>query len=120
MGSSQDNSSSVIRIGLGAFYSHVLENNFNTYFGPRIGFLFNSSTSHYTGSPETTTSETDFFIGFCTGGEYLLSSHFSLGGEVQLNYISFGEPDVSPSTSTSSRSQSIFTTNALVFFRWYF
>ncbi len=38
-------------------------------------------------------SKTDFFIGPAIGGEYMFNKHFSLGGEINLNYISIGHYD---------------------------
>ncbi|RCK72652.1 MAG: hypothetical protein IGBAC_0463 [Ignavibacteriae bacterium] len=107
--STRKSSLSILRLAIGLFYVLPAESSFNSYFGPRVGILSTSSTSSFTGSTEAKTSETDFFIGFCVGGEYLFSPHFSAGGEAQLNYISFGNPD-----------RSVFTNNALMFFRWYF
>lgn len=118
---SSKSSSSILRLAIGLFYVRPSESSFNSYFGPRVGILSTSSTLSSTGFPESKTSETDFFIGFCVGGEYLFSSHFSAGGEAQLNYISFGNPDRTPAPTTpSTRSQSVLTNNALMFFRWYF
>jgi hypothetical protein len=111
----------MLRLGVGLFAVRPVDSSFNSYFGPRVGILSTSSTSSSTGSSESKTTETDFFVGFCLGGEYLLSPHFSMGGEAQLNYISFGNPDrTSGSATSSTRSQSLFTNNAVMFFRWYF
>ena len=115
------NTSTLFRLGIGLFRILPYDETFHAYIGSRIGILLSSSTSSYTGSSESSTSETDFFIGIAAGGEYLFSSHFSIGGEVQLNYVSFGEPSITPAPLTSSsQSQSIITNNALMFFRWYF
>jgi len=114
-------SSTSLRLGIGLFYVKHLDSSFAFYVGPRLGILASSTTVRYSVDPETKTSETDFFIGACIGGEYSFSRHFSLGGEVQLNYISYGSPDHTPaSISESTRSQSAFTNNALMFCRWYF
>jgi hypothetical protein len=113
--------STMLRLGVGLLYVFSSESSFSSYVGPRLGILSNSSTSSSTGSSELKTSETDFFIGLCVGGEHSFSAHFSIGGEVQMNYISFGEPDRTPAQpTTSTRTQSAFTNNALMFFRWYF
>jgi hypothetical protein len=118
---SSKSSSTILRLGVGLFYVRSSETSFSSYVGPRLGILSTSSTSSSTGSSESKTSETNFFIGLCVGGEHSFSSHFSIGGEAQLNYISFGNPDRTPaSTTPSTRSQSVFTNNALMFFRFYF
>jgi hypothetical protein len=121
-GSTSSSSTSIIRIGSGFFYQMPVDETFNTYVGPRVGLLFSTETSKSSSSStEYKTSETDFSVGLALGGEYLISPHFSLGGEVQLNYVSFGEPSVTPSSSTNATvTRSLFTNNALVFFRWYY
>lgn len=115
----------VFRIGIGLFYMHSIDTSFSTYLGPRTGILSTSEksgyTSSYSGDEENTFSEIDFFIGLCLGGEYLFSRHFSAGGEVQLNYIKYGNPERTPASITSTNyTQSIFTNNCLLFIRWYF
>ena len=119
--SSYKSSSTSLRLGIGLFYVQPVESSFDFYVGPRLGILSSSSTSGSTGVPDLKITETDFFIGACVGGEYSFSRHFSIGGEAQLNYISFGNPDWSGTpTTVSTRSQSAFTNNALMFFRFYF
>lgn len=63
----------------------------STYIGPKIGAILFSPTS---GS-----STTDILVGGMLGGEYFLTSQFSLGAEVQLNAffaddasVRFGNP----------------------------
>lgn len=114
-------SSTSLRLGIGLFYVRPSQGSFDFYVGPRLGMLVSSSTSSYPGNPESKTSETDLFVGACVGGEYSFSPHFSIGGETQLNYIDYGNPDQTPAPpGVSTRSQSAFTSNALMFFRWYF
>jgi hypothetical protein len=120
-----DHTLTEFRIGIGLFYVHSIDTSFSAYCGPRAGILSTSESSSYTysysGSEEYTSKEIDFFIGLCVGGEYLFSRHFSSGGEVQLNYIKYGNPERTPSTITSTNfTRSIFTNNCLVFVRWYF
>lgn len=121
-GSTSKSSSSFLRVGVGLFLVSSPEPSFNAYAGPRLGLLSVSSSSSLSGGgPENKSSEMDFFIGFCVGGEYLFSQHFSVGGEAQVNYISFGNPDRTPAPTTpSTRTQSMITNNAVVFFRWYY
>ena len=114
-------SSTLFRLGVGLFKIYTYDETFLAYVGPRIGILSSSSTWESTGSTTTTTKELDLFIGLATGGEHSLSPHFSIGGEVQLNYVSFGNPVRTPASSTwSETKQSMFTNNALMFFRWHF
>jgi hypothetical protein len=116
-------SSSFLRLGLGLFYVMPLQSAFNAYIGPRIGMLSQSSTRTSTGSDDRKMSERDLFLGGAAGGEYFFSQHFSLGGEAQINYISFGQPETTeggtPLTS-GTLSRNMVTNNALVFARWYF
>jgi hypothetical protein len=113
-------SSSLIRLGIGVLRVFPVDDSYNLYVGPRLGLLLTSSTSQSGSFPETGQSETDFYVGLVTGGEHMFSSHFSMGGEVQLNYVSFGTPTYTPSSPTGTQSRSMFTNNALMFFRWYF
>ncbi|HVO72865.1 MAG TPA: hypothetical protein VMT35_02480 [Ignavibacteriaceae bacterium] len=119
--SSETQAYSTLRTGLRIFCEIIMESSFKLYAGPRLGLIFTSSKFSYTGAEEEKTTELDFISGICTGGEYLFSQHFSIGGEVQLNYIILGEPESShPGFSSSSRSASETGTNTEVFFRWYF
>ncbi len=120
---SSNSSNSMTRIGLGAFYVMPVDTSFRSYVGPRFGLLFTSSesSSTYPGSTNTSSDETDFYLGLAAGGEYMLSTHFSVGCEVQFNYVNLGEPSVSPAQPTSStQSGHMVTNNALMFLRWYF
>ena len=118
---SSASSESMIRLGVGIFSVHTMEDGFSSYWGPRVGVLLNSGSSSSTGNPDLKSSETDLFAGLCLGGEFAFSPHFSLGAEVQVNYVSFGQPNVTPSTGLSStRSEYIITNNGLVFVRWYY
>jgi hypothetical protein len=68
-------------------------------------------------SSNTDESKTDFFIGPIAGGEYMLHKDFSLGGEIQLNYISVGHYE--DATNVYDRTETIISTRALIFIRWY-
>ena len=122
-----NNTASIVKVGLGALFSVAQGPSSRTYLGPRMGLLFISQSSSSTG-PTTSTSdrtETDFTIGLATGGEYYVSSQFSVGGEAQVNYYSFGNPETtttpaSGSSSNSDRTQSFISTSGLFFLRFYF
>ncbi len=110
------------------------------YYGPRLEFEFISSTyedvysNNYPNANsnydyKTITTETDITFGGVIGAEYFPIHKFSIGGEISLNYVSFGNPNVtndnypvpaSPSTNTSERNQHTLYTGALFFLRWYF
>lgn len=128
-GSTSEDDGSIFHVGAGAFYLITTDSPARIYIGPRIGLNFvstKSSSSSQGGTYSTETSETDFTVGLCVGGEYMLSSQFSVGGEAQLNYISFGQPDVTntpppPTTVTSADiTRHLVSTNVLFFFRWFF
>lgn len=92
-------SSTILRIGWGMF-SIERKKQTNLYQGLRVGVILKDDY----------TSTTDIFIGPALGGEYLFSSHFSLGGEAQLNFV----------YCTNADSRSTLSTKVLSFLRWYF
>ena len=65
------------------------------YVGPRIGFNFLTATMtylQYNPNPtqgERETNETDVVVGMNFGAEYYPAPAFSLGGEIDLNYMVF-------------------------------
>jgi hypothetical protein len=122
-GYSTTSKSTSLRLGVGAFKVKSLGGGTTLmYIGPRVGLISTStSTSYSPGGTEQSDKETDWVFGMAVGGEHFLSRHFSLGGEMQLNYISFGQPDHTPTTGSSSTSdRSAVTTNGLLFVRVYF
>jgi hypothetical protein len=128
-GSSAESNASMFHIGLGGFYVITANVPVRMYVGPRIGFNFASSTSSSTtpfGSSSSESTETDFIVGLSFGGEYLCAPQFSIGGEAQVNYISFGQPDVTTTPPPSNTGPSadltrhLLSSNVLFFFRWFF
>jgi hypothetical protein len=125
------NDASVVTIGIRGIFNSSLSNSLSLYYGPRLEFGFVSSTSE-DGQPsqdyKTTTTETDITLGGVIGVEYFPIRKFSFGGEISLNYMTFGNPYVTnednpqtqPSTYTSERDQHTLYTGALFFMRWYF
>ena len=113
------------RFGTGLYYRFPASESFVPYFGPRVGLLLTSFSNEFTngGSSKFELSETDFLIGLALGGEYFFSGHFSLGGEVQLNYISLGEPTEKvdgTEITNGSLSRSLFSNGASILARFYF
>jgi hypothetical protein len=128
-GYSNENDASIFHIGAGAFYMISTDSPVRIYIGPRLGLNFisaKSTSSNSFGSSSSESSETDFTVGACVGGEYLFASRFSIGGEAQLSYISFGTPDVTytPASEMSGSSPDItrhlIASNVVFFFRWFF
>jgi hypothetical protein len=121
-------------IGLSVEYLIPVTERFQIYAGPRAGLNFLSETSSYYGYTEyptygkytTTQSETDFLISGIFGAEYFPLRELSVGGEIDFNYVSFGNPDYTqtpasiPAQGTTTRTQSLVSTGALLFVRWYF
>jgi hypothetical protein len=116
-GTTSESKSSNLRLGTVLAYATAIAS-MNLYYGIDIGVILSSESSESTfpGSTSTDRSKTDFFIGPAIGGEYMFSDNFSLGGEIQINYISIGnfngDSDVDVSNSAvSSRGKIIL--------RWY-
>jgi hypothetical protein len=112
----------IIRMGLAAHYIHNFGDLSQFYVGPRFAvFMVNSSSGASNNPNDEETSWTDVLIGASLGGEYLFSKHFSIGAEVQMNYISHGDPEVKPEPSLKQEeSGSILSNNAALIVRWYF
>ena len=118
---SVESSTTLTRLGIGAFWIAPIRESFRAYVGPRVGIVWNSESSRSPGVAERKVRQTSLVLELATGGEYLFSSHFSLGGEVRLTYINVGERKVTPPPPfPSEQSGSILTTNALIMLRWYF
>ncbi len=119
---SSESSATLTRLGIGAFWVTPIRESFRAYVGPRVGIVRNSESSRSGTGPERKVTQTNLVLELATGGEYLFSSHFSLGGEVRLGYINVGEPKVTPAPAPTpfDQSASILTTNALILLRWYF
>ena len=91
------------------------------YYGLRFGLMYRSikSFERTIYSPEGTDleiSKTDWYIAPTFGSEYFVSPHFSVGGEVRVEFTSYGEWE-----ENSSRSNLFTIQNRNLFFvRWYF
>ncbi len=119
-GETYHGSERVVRIGIG-LGPVIRRGNLDIYYGLRFGLAF-ASVKDYARtiySPEGTEDElskTDWYFAPAFGGEYFVSSHFSIGGEVRVEYISYGEWD-----DTSSMTDLYTIQNRNLFFvRWYF
>jgi hypothetical protein len=111
--------SSFSNVRLGAIVAYATsKGSMNFYYGIDIGVILSSqsSSSSAPGSMSTDESKTDFFVGPAIGGEYMFSDNFSLGGEIQINYISIGEFD---GDSQTDRSESAISSRGKIVLRWY-
>ena len=59
-------------------------------------------------------SKTDFRIGPVAGGEYYFADQFSLGAEIQVNYLSIGDFN-----DDSDVSRSLISTKPVLYIRWF-
>lgn len=124
-----ERSQSGMIIGSGLFYTFSPDTTTRGYVGTRLGWIkaHNSLTFTPLGKGElveTIYRQTSAFYGAAFGGEYYLSRFMSLGAELSLTAISFGdiEYEATPSLEKSPLpeiSQSALSTNALVFVRFY-
>ncbi len=108
--------SSNFRLGTVLAYANAMES-MNLYYGIDFGIILSSETRESSfpgGSESTDESKTDFFIGPAVGGEYMFSDNFSLGGEIQINYISIGNFDDDSDASTSA-----ISSRGKIILRWY-
>jgi hypothetical protein len=106
-------------VRLGAIIAYaVSKGSMRFYYGIDIGVILSSESSSSTapGSTSTDESKTDFFVGPAIGGEYMFSENFSLGGEIQINYISIGQFNGSSQTDVS---QSAVSSRGKIVLRWY-
>jgi len=106
-----------IRYGIGIFYKKIYEDT-KILIGGRLGTIHNRATSEFSstfGDDKDENTRDDFYFGFATGGEYMLSDHLSIGGEAQLNYIIVGSEN-----NNDDYYQSIFATRTLVILRFYY
>jgi len=124
-GYSWESSQTLWRVGVAGHWAFSTREGLQPYFGPRFGLI------RYSGRMESRSdgqqdeykrSRRDWYLGLALGGEYFISRHFSIGAEVQLNYLMIGdesfEPDPGPSSAESS--SSLFMNNGLIAARFYF
>jgi hypothetical protein len=129
-----ENSGTLLRFGAGLFYNAAVSSDASVYVGPKVGLMSISSTREFSNSSgssqssKTETSQTNIFFGAMVGGEYFFSSHFSIGAEAGLEYISKGDedrtttpadPDPTPTPETVTSGSEIHTKAALTA-RFYF
>lgn len=121
-------------IGLAAEYVIPAGEKFQLYAGARgnLNFISYSSSGYsFIGGPAPVLvtgdeTETDVLVSALFGAEYLPMKGFSIGGEVDFNYVSYGNPDLTITpppaylSTTSTLTRSLVSTGALFFVRWYF
>lgn len=91
----------VLRLGVGLFGKSPRDRT-HLYYGGRVGLnrlAFSSERSD--GDDEERTAD-GFFASLTAGSSYFFSSHFSLGGEVELRYASFNEDENGTETTDTT------------------
>lgn len=126
---------SLTTLGLKLDYLIPAAEQLQFYVGPKIAYRFSRirstsaySSATYQSSSESSTKQTDYLLGVDAGAEYFPIRDLSLGGQVDLNYVSFGNPEETASqnppyqgpATTTTREGHIVATGALIFLRWYF
>ena len=119
-GYSSSSTGTLLRVGAGVFRLVRVGGGTALYVGPRVAMIRSSSSDTFTGGTPSSSHQTDWLFGLAIGGEHFFSPHFSLGGEVQLNYIKIGEEvdDQDPNTGPTP-SNHMITNNGLIFIRLY-
>ncbi len=122
--SSVDQTFSIMLIGAGAFF---LMNVGPVDLSWGLRFAMIKESYDHDGAADYTVTRNDMVYGPALGGEYFFTRNFSLGGEVQFNYVKLGEietdGDDAPNNGTAEDEkikQSILRTKPLIFVRWYF
>jgi len=119
--------------GLALHYLFPLAQKVQTYVGSSIAFnrLSETAWTEFSPSPpnKRTAKRTDTVLSAIAGGEYFFAPGFSMGGEVQLQYLMAGdvaiseEPTPTPPpvpTPTPEFDASVIQTNGQLVIRWYF
>ncbi|MEK7263428.1 MAG: hypothetical protein AAB071_02825 [Bacteroidota bacterium] len=112
----------MIRYGSGFFYRWLVDSAVAMYGGTRAGFF----SYHYKYVEQDITDnydrrENDYYISPSLGGEYLFSKYFALGGEMQFNYVRYGDliNEGQSTENTDTITEDELTTSGLIFIRWY-
>ncbi|MFC1610492.1 hypothetical protein ACFL6C_06015 [Myxococcota bacterium] len=108
-----DDAANVLRIGTGVFYMTWIEN-MELYVGFRVGlsYLFESGDDN--------DSRTDIYFGPAGGAEHFFADYFSLGVEIQLNYIRIGDLDRGFPGSRAQNNEHLVSTRGMILARFYF
>jgi len=119
---SSSSTTTLLRVGVGVFRFVRVGGGTALYVGPRVAMVRASTSEKCSpGCTASSSHQTNWSYGLAIGGEHFFSPHFSLGGEVQLNYIKIGNEVHEPASPypASSSSQSIISNNGLLFIRLY-
>lgn len=124
-----------LTLGLAAHYLFPVKDALRIYLGGGIGFGWNKAEDRSSDGQGTsfvsTEKRTDRLLNGVAGGEYFFSSRFSIGGEIRLDYVTFGDPESTQTITPpppvppvppppTSEDLSVTQTSAQVMVRWYF
>ena len=124
-----------LTLGLAAHYLFPVKDALRIYLGGGVGLGWSKvedrSSDGQGRSFSSTEKRTDRLLNAVAGGEYFFSPRFSVGGEVRLDYVTFGDPESSqiiipppplppipPPNVTEDLS--VTQTSAQITVRWYF
>ncbi len=119
----------IVRTGFGVFYTKQIDSTFQFGIGTRMGILSSEYETHQATSDiqDSDTHYGIFYLGGAFSVEYLVSRHFSIGGEIQFIYYSYGAPlitvgnnPLSGYLSPDSPSQGVWSTNEVLSARFWF
>lgn len=119
-----DQTFSIMLIGAGAFFLMNV-GPVDLSWGLRFAML--KESYDHDGLVDYTVTRNDMVYGPALGGEYFFTRNFSLGGEVQFNYVKIGEIEIDGDDAPTNGlagdekiKQSMLRTKPLIFVRWYF
>ena len=110
--------------GAGIFYTKWY-GKCDLYFGGRIQMYNSSEKYENADAPDMDyeVKESDMVISPALGGECWCCDHVSFGGELQFNYIKFGEAKYDPAPENQDEekiTESVMKFKGLLFIRWWF
>lgn len=116
-GTDWEESTTILSLSFGIFVV-TRKDKVDIYYGVRNGLIciWDYDRYDWNGTERYERSKTDYYFGPAMGGEYFFSKHFSLGGEVQLNYVFIGQWDGGDGGGTEGG----IRTKTFIFVRWYF
>lgn len=124
-----------LTLGLAAHYLFPVKDALRVYVGGGFGFgwsdIDDRASDGQGNSFASTEKRTDRLLNAVAGGEYFFSSRFSVGGEVRLDYVTFGDPEFTQTITPpppvppvpvppTTQDLSVTQTSAQVTVRWYF
>lgn len=98
----------------GLYLVNSLRNDFNLYYGGKLGLVFSSQSSDGINDNESDTDLVNTYITPIIGGEFFLAPNFSISGEIGLKI------NVLDNDGEESDSEYYITTTSSILIKWYF